>query len=545
MKYFIKNEGDLMLRFQKEMLSIFFILLITVLYSILYVNFNIHPFEDAAILMRYSDHLAHGHGIVWNIGEKPVDGATDFLFMVLVGVIHLIGIPLELATRGLVIFSHFLTIILIFYFLRKFYKVNLWIANFTSLFFALGPGLYLCASYFGTPFFALIVCISWILALKLIFGSRSNSIIVFFAIFSLLGGLIRPEGVIISFFMLLAIVVKIGITESKKIIIIFGTTFIVLGGIYFIWRWNYFGYPLPNPFYKKGGGRIYIGSLIASIRNVLILNYPFLPLFFLGFRSKDLLKLLSSLLIPIIGSTLMWILLSNEMNFGARFQYPILTIIILSWYPFVAHLGKEFKIPQLNKIAIRTRVTTGITIGIFFLGILLTQIFLSSRIEYFLDGRYEVAKILKQYKVNNYTIATTEAGLLPLYSEWRTIDTWGLNDAWIAHNGGITQDYLSKNMPELIIWHESPSTKAMLSSKRKIESAWVKMIFELKKFVNNNNYKLIAVFGVSPHDTHYYYILETLPERLEIINKIQNINYLWFKNGQQCIDYQQLPDNDS
>ena len=45
------------------------------------IDFNIPPFEDAAMLMRYSQHLAGGHGIVWNIGEKPVDGATDFLFM--------------------------------------------------------------------------------------------------------------------------------------------------------------------------------------------------------------------------------------------------------------------------------------------------------------------------------------------------------------------------------------------------------------------------------------------------------------------------------
>ncbi|MFT6399365.1 MAG: hypothetical protein ACJAYU_004130, partial [Bradymonadia bacterium] len=29
------------------------------------------PSEDAAMLMRYSEHLAAGHGIVWNPGEAP------------------------------------------------------------------------------------------------------------------------------------------------------------------------------------------------------------------------------------------------------------------------------------------------------------------------------------------------------------------------------------------------------------------------------------------------------------------------------------------
>src|SRR4029450_3875396 len=50
------------------------------------------PEEDAAMLMRYSRHLAAGQGIVWNVGEKPVDGATDFLFMVALGGVHGLGL---------------------------------------------------------------------------------------------------------------------------------------------------------------------------------------------------------------------------------------------------------------------------------------------------------------------------------------------------------------------------------------------------------------------------------------------------------------------
>ena len=32
------------------------------------------------MLLRYAEHLAAGHGIVWNLGDPPVDGATDFLY---------------------------------------------------------------------------------------------------------------------------------------------------------------------------------------------------------------------------------------------------------------------------------------------------------------------------------------------------------------------------------------------------------------------------------------------------------------------------------
>jgi thymidine kinase len=40
------------------------------IYAALQVNFSARPFEDAAILMRYSQHVAEGHGIVWNVGGE-------------------------------------------------------------------------------------------------------------------------------------------------------------------------------------------------------------------------------------------------------------------------------------------------------------------------------------------------------------------------------------------------------------------------------------------------------------------------------------------
>src|SRR6266508_1682888 len=66
---------------------------ITFLYAWRFVDFQIPPFEDAAMLMRYAQNLAGGHGIVWNIGEHPVDGATDFLFMATSAALIKIGIP--------------------------------------------------------------------------------------------------------------------------------------------------------------------------------------------------------------------------------------------------------------------------------------------------------------------------------------------------------------------------------------------------------------------------------------------------------------------
>ena len=49
-------------------------------------------FEDAMISMRYARHLADGHGFVWNIGEPPIEGFTNLLWVLWMSVAHKIGL---------------------------------------------------------------------------------------------------------------------------------------------------------------------------------------------------------------------------------------------------------------------------------------------------------------------------------------------------------------------------------------------------------------------------------------------------------------------
>lgn len=49
-------------------------------------------FEDAMISMRYARHLADGHGLVWNIGEPPIEGFTNLLWVLWMSVAHRLGL---------------------------------------------------------------------------------------------------------------------------------------------------------------------------------------------------------------------------------------------------------------------------------------------------------------------------------------------------------------------------------------------------------------------------------------------------------------------
>jgi hypothetical protein len=49
-------------------------------------------FEDAMISMRYARHLADGHGLVWNIGEPPIEGFTNLLWVLWMSLSHKLGL---------------------------------------------------------------------------------------------------------------------------------------------------------------------------------------------------------------------------------------------------------------------------------------------------------------------------------------------------------------------------------------------------------------------------------------------------------------------
>jgi hypothetical protein len=53
------------------------------------------PFEDAAMLFKYAENMAHGWGIVWNPGQAPgaTDGATDLGFVLVLAALHYLGVP--------------------------------------------------------------------------------------------------------------------------------------------------------------------------------------------------------------------------------------------------------------------------------------------------------------------------------------------------------------------------------------------------------------------------------------------------------------------
>ncbi len=530
----------------------------TLYYAARYVDFSIPPFEDAAMLMRYAQHLAGGHGIVWNIGEHPLDGATDFLFMAASALLIKLGLTVGQAVRGIGFTAHILTVLLVYWTNRRINNANIPFSFLSGLYLVAGTGLSYVAAYFGTPFFALAAASTWTFGLLLIRDHHPEQTLsegppfglsLAFALSGLITGLIRPEGVILASLMLLAVIIMRGFKNSISIITIFGIVFLLLGGAYFLWRWNYFGYPLPNPFYKKGGSSLHWDSFNNSLLNLLRLCLPIAFAFILGFRSRETTKQTIAYLVPILGFACAFVLISDEMNYGARFQYACVPIALMSWRPLL----RGFNFSRPNQLPGRERTVylialIGLSAGLvyysWFQNCFLTSYQQTCTTAYERDGRYEMGKLLAEYRGKGYVIATTEAGLLPYYSGWNAIDTWGLNDQFIAHNGGLTAEYLDQYKPEIIMFHDyySPLVPPKLTEAN-LAQQWFSMTITMKEYAEANGYVLAAVFGDSPYDTHYYYVRTDFEDSGRLIEQISTMKkYYWPVTGKKSINYAGYPE---
>src|SRR5512138_1120261 len=115
-------ERMVVLKRHADLLALTLLFSVVLVYAATSIDFSAPPYEDAAMLMRYADHLAHGYGIVWNIGQHPVDGATDFLFMTASAALIRLGVPVGRSVRTLGFASHLLTVLLVFWANRRIWK---------------------------------------------------------------------------------------------------------------------------------------------------------------------------------------------------------------------------------------------------------------------------------------------------------------------------------------------------------------------------------------------------------------------------------------
>ena len=207
-----------------------------------------HPAEDAYILSRYAEHLAGGHGIVFNIGGPRAEGATDFLWLLLVSGLTAVGLDVAISALVLNGFGAGLAGLLL--------SRTILSGSGLTLPYHLGilvvPPLVVlfhdsAAAYVGFStmlYFSLIALLYWVAT------TQRGRGVCWLPVIGLVVALFRPDGVVVgASFALLGLWSARSRWLGRYLVVLLASG---VGGLaYFAWRYAYFGLSLPLPLFVK------------------------------------------------------------------------------------------------------------------------------------------------------------------------------------------------------------------------------------------------------------------------------------------------------
>ena len=416
----------------------------------------LRPSEDAVILYEFSRTFSETGVISYGNAGYPIEGATDFLWMLIISFFSFFHVD-EYLTALLLTFSA----LAIFLHIQRNYFATTLMALLTT------PFIYSGALGFSSVFFSLIFVIAYACL------EQKKFKLMFFSLLVLC--LTRPDGVIWG----APLVLLYFHQERFNIDSIFNSLLLIIPGcIYFIWRYKYFNHFLPLPFYVKSDG---IRDLfIFQKKSLTTVLSVYLPLLLIIKNNKKAQELALILLTPAIFYSVMTL----SQNIGNRFIAPMFLIIIYN----LKH------VPNKKRI------------------LLLSLIFLSSfsklkdvfnlMIEAKSEVVFDVSKKLSNFQGK---MLTTEAGRLAYYSDWNTHDSWGLNTPMFTKRLVQPSDILL-NKYDLIVSH---CHLKPLTLDNNGEKTWDNMCLNISKGTQNKYDHYLVPF-INPNSTEFLYKLQGL-----------------------------------
>lgn len=386
-------------------------------------------YDDAYIFFRYAKNYANGYGLVYNIGER-VEGYTSFLWVYLLGLgyKYLRIEPVNLSVV-LGVLSYMLILGILYRFSDKF-------ITHKSNFILIPILLYAADGSFTRYVFSgmdtlLFVALFLIAIYVLIFIRHPLQVAIAFFFLALS----RPEGLAYLGLGLIFVLVSEknkydGLKRAFQIIAIF----FALYAPYFIWRYVYYGYLLPNTYYAKASAL----SLMKAKRGFELLVqviswtnfwlYAILSVFLIiKKRSSDIYLFF---LILLCFSIVYFVIIGGDFIvwFGPRFLMPILPLLYLLSSIFLFELYKS----------IRLFIGRGLILGITIFIIILRLSSYPNSIDLSgyksqMNSWIHLAIYIRDHTPEDILLATDAAGIIPYYSGRSSIDMFGLTDAHIAH----------------------------------------------------------------------------------------------------------------
>jgi len=384
--------------------------------------------DDAFISFRYARHLADGLGLVFNPGER-VEGYTNFLWVVMLALGMRLGLAPELLSNLVGVASGALVLAALFLLPggRGPRELLGWLAPaalaLSRTFTAWSTG------GLETQLFTLAVIAALLALLREPDTARWPVSAWLFA----LATLVRPEGALFAGVALLFLAAD-AVRGRLVRLVRFGVVYGGIVGAHLLWRHHYYGFWLPNTFYAKVPG-LWLEQGWAYVR-----------LFHDDYRIGWLLPLMALPVVrrrertPRVLAAVVLAQLAYVVAIGGdRFEFRFFVVILPYVYWLIAEGIHELPGPwfraalaglvlvatQLGSARPEARVTR--------IGVASVQDCKRYGARRQADGQALRALIDRGILPRGLRIAVGGAGALPYYTDWYTVDVFGLNDVRVAH----------------------------------------------------------------------------------------------------------------
>jgi hypothetical protein len=511
---------------------------LSLLAAIHFINLTM---DDAFISFRYSENLAAGHGLVFNQGER-VEGYTNFLWTVLMAVPAWLGAGQH--DLGMLIVGKLLSLA----FSVGSLAVVCWDAPpnagrrighipVGALFLATAaPALVWSVGALEGPMVGFLIALSvryWTSEMasverKPLYGS---------ALLLALASMTRPEPtVLIAPMFALRMFFSRGNPrgtwhEQRRYLL----TFAIPVGLFFLWRWSYYGSLLPNTYYAKvygddntlERGTNYLSEALAQMNLVTLLAFA-CPLALLA--RGELRRVL--LLIALCGVQLLGIAYEGgDWMPAARLVVPTLPLVALlvnsAWRGAVNFEFAQLRLPQLPSWVIssemRERYNTVLDVGAAragargraaMAGLAAAAIVLTvargaqetyrdwagregsgfTRIQMDRGLHFEVARWMKRHVHDRGLLATGEIGVVPYYTQLPVLDMFGLADVHLARSKGsyhskFDLQYVLNRAPKYVYFLMHPAAPG---TKRRPQQNHARLLLESSEF--QERYRILQDF---------------------------------------------------
>lgn len=468
-----------------------------------------HLHEDAYILFEYVQNILRGDGIVYFSGGERAEGATDFLWLILLSAISFIT-QLDVAVVAALLNS--LGAVLFSYLCFQAIDINNWIIKLfaqlvLSLVIITSPLTAASLGGFSTLFY---VSISLILVSLFWWGEERGLLLI--PIFSIVLALIRPDGVIIGVSFCLIALYELRKSPLLKLYLLFTAVAGLVGVTYFFWRFFYFDNLLPLPLYVKvasspnntHGWLSNFSWLSKSYTTALIIS--FVALFFLvGYKKKIRLLKLS---LPFVLLLLALGMSVQSQNIAYRFQGPIYGFLL-----FILTLLTTTGFASKRRVQV---LIVALTLAI--VAIQSQQRRIINEVDYLQSRDYinYLPFLLKGSLEESTKIALTEAGRMAFWNQAQTYDLVGLNTVETALHG-VDADYLQRIKPDLIFVHTADTLKVpkVVTSKNWLAVDYSQITKMIDKPYSGKNHSATSSVTQAPLAVYQY--LARAPEHWEVV----------------------------